>query len=168
MKNFFSVFLILVSYIAQSQDCKYDIKKVDEFTKNTILQTKSETLSKSFNTYTSVSCKKVNDLKYLVIFIENTKLFSVDESKEVMLLTSGDEVIKFNFSQYDISNRKYNSTTGLTTYTITQSLVLSDENFEKLKKSNISKIRIQTTDGNIDSDVKEKWWKKVSELFNCI
>lgn len=151
-----------------AQNCKYEINEVDEFTKKTILETKEQTLSRSFNFYTAFSFKKIDDKKFLKLFISSTSIFSIRENHEIIFITDGDNSVILKFIQSKVSRGKYDSNSRITIWSETFYLPIDEETFQRLSNENILKLRVYTSDGYIDDEVKEKHAKKFKEQIICI
>ena len=163
------LFLIMISSLSvAAQDCKFKKNEVDEFTKQKVLETKQETLSKSGTFYSAITAKKINDQRILEVYFSSLSLFSLYEGKTLMLLTDKGDVIELKFPESKVSDRLYNSAAKTTTWFQTQYFPLNDDTYRKLLSSKINKVRVNSSDGYIDSEVKDKWWKKDQELLKCI
>ena len=85
-----------------------------------------------------------------------------------MLKLENGEVVTLNFVESVVSDVSYISTLKTSVKKITTLVPISDLEFEKLNKSLITDIRVYTTDGYIDDDVKNKRAVKFQELLKCI
>jgi hypothetical protein len=151
--------LILTSTFIYSQDCKYARNEVDEFTKNKVVETKSEWLAPNVG----YSLKKINDSKFLRLEINLFTVFSIRDGAKLMFLTDHDEPITMLFPKYEISR-----VGSASNFYIVEYLELTADLIERFKNEKINKIRFYTTDGYSDRDIKEKRDKKFKELLKCI
>jgi hypothetical protein len=164
----FTTFLSISSF---GQNCKYKTNEVDEFTKNKILETKEELLTVSgmgFGFSTSYNLKKVNENRYLKLNISSPKILTIKAGDEIMFKTNNDNPISLKFSETVILQPQYNSSSRSTIWYEFILIPISDENYTRLLQEPISKLRLYTSDGFIDDEIKDKRDKKLKELLKCI
>lgn len=175
MKKTLLFILLSASTALMSQNCKYKINEVDEFTKSTILETKGGILTMSgmgFGFSTAYSMKKINDIKYLNLHISSPSIFTLREDAEIMFKTNTDHTINFKFPKTLISNYIPGSRIGTSTtpsmYAGSILIPISDDNYERLLAEQILKLRIYMSDGYVDNDIKAKRAKSFQEDLKCI
>lgn len=175
MRKILLSFLFLVSAAMMSQNCKYKTNEVDEFTKNTILETKGGILTMSgmgFGFSAGYSMKKINNTKFLNFFVNNSSVFTLREDDEIMFKTDSDNVISFKYPKTTIPNYVPGTRIGTTTtpsmYSANILIEISDDNYRKLLAEKILKLRVYTSDGYIDNDIKSKRANSFQEALKCI
>ncbi|MBF2709949.1 hypothetical protein [Flavobacterium soyangense] len=167
--------MLLTSTFLFGQNCKYKINEVDEFTKNIILETKAELLTISgmgFGFSSSYSFKKINNNRYLKLGITSPSIFTLRQGRDIMFKTNTEDIISLEFPETIVADYISGSRIGTSTtpsmWTGTILIPISNENYERLLKDKILKVRIYTGDGYIDDDVKEKRANKFQELLKCV
>lgn len=159
MKKNICLILLLTSSLFYSQDCKYQRNEVDQFTKNKVVETKFEWLAEQ----TGYSLLKVDSVKFLKLYVESFKVFSIKDGAKLMFLTDKEEPITIVFPKYDISKRGTSSE-----FYISETITLSDEDFKRFQNEKITKVRYYTTEGYIEKNIKEKRANKFRESLKCI
>ncbi len=175
MKKIILFILLSVSNIAISQNCKYKTNEVDEFTKNTILETKGGILTISgmgLGFSTAFSLKKINNTRYLNFQVISPSIFTLREDDEIMFKTDSENTINFKFPKTIIadyiSGTRIGTSTTPSMWTGKILIPISDENYERLLAETISKLRVYTSDGYVDDDIKGKRAKKLQKYLKCI
>jgi len=148
--------------------------KTDEFTGKKVKETSVENLAQPFkmNGFAyKFSFKKVNDDLYfnLRIMSLSNSVFAIKDG-EVLMLKTADTVIKLSNIEYVIS-KKGGAGGGLSSsYSEGVSIYfpLSKESAELIKQKEIIKIRLYTTDGYSEQDVKVVADKRVKESLALV
>ena len=150
-------------------------KKVDEFTKSSIIRTSWETLTKvdglsmkGLTTYLRFS--KINDVLYLDLKAMDGSVLSVPDGNNIMLMFQNDSIVTIKNQHYEVACMGCGAIglVGSSAYGIQLNNTISDSLLETLKKNQLKKIRIYFRDGYLEDDVKEKHAKiiiKLAELF---
>lgn len=172
MKHLFSLIIIFISTFTYSQKCKYERNEVDEFTKNNILETKSQTFTVSgvmgLGFSSAFSLVKVNDQRYIKLHFSSPAIFSTSEGNELMLKLENDEVIKLYFLKSEVANPTYQEMLKSSVWSLKSSVHIPDDVYETLMKTKINKVRFYLSDGYHDDDVSAKRANKFIEALKCI
>ena len=154
--NFILTLCLLAHQPTYSQSLEED--KVDEFTGNSIKRTSWEILNQTmkFNAFTRIS--EINGNVYLDLKLMTGKVFAIDEGDEFMLKLNNDEILKLQNLKYEITctgcgARGYS---GSQAQGLSVVYLLSKDQIDKLLEFGIMKIRIYTTDGYLEEDLKTK------------
>lgn len=160
MKKLLWIVLIFTGF-GYSQDCKYKKNEIDDFTKKKIIETKSEWLCENV----AYSFKKNDDTKYLRVEIGSFKVFAISDGAKLMFLTDKEDPIVLIFQKYEISR----TTPGaIASQYVSEIINISEDVLKRFQNEKITKVRIYTTDGYIDHDIKEKRFKRFQETLKCI
>lgn len=155
--------LLLVPTMAHSQ--KIIENQVDDFTKNNVIRTSWDPFTRSGRAISFSQFSKINSLYFLYIKI-NLKggPFSVGEGDKLMLMAENDSILTLLNSKYQISCRgcgaigiAYSAMDG-----VELSFHLSESDVQFLLTNKIKKMRLYTTSGYIEEEVKAKF----AETFN--
>jgi hypothetical protein len=154
---------------------KLVVNKTDEFTGKSIKETSVETLAKPFKmsgfAYT-FAFKKENDNLFLNLRLMSmsNSVFSIKDGNILSVKMDNDSVIVLNNQEYAISKTggagggfTSGNSQGTSLY-----FLLSTENIETLKNRKIIKIRVNTTDGYTEQDIKASADKKVKESLRLV
>ena len=162
--KFLPLFLFVFTISAQSQ--KIVKNEIDEFTGAKVLKTSWIVLKPNRN-YTYTRLRKLDTLQVLDLKIVTHEVLSVGESDALMLKSKQGEVLKLYPSEYVISERGGGSTGVM--YSAIQGVSLTffleEENIEWLQKNQISKFRLYTSQGYIETELNEKNNKKFDSLI---
>lgn len=147
----------------------------DEFTGKKIKETSIENLAQPFKmsgfTY-KFSFKKVNDNLYLNLRIMSlsNSVFAIKDG-EVLMLKISDTVLKLSNSDYVISKKGGSGAPGLSSSTcegVSLYFPLTSESVDLLKSKPIVKIRLYTTDGFTEQEIKDVADKKVKNALALV
>ncbi len=148
--------------------------KIDEFTKSAIKETSYESLtSLTFNSSVLSYFKfvKVDSILYLkLLFATGTKVFSVRKDGEMMLKLSNDSILIFDNLKYTISCEGCGSKgiTGSVYEGVELSFVVNNSQYNQLKNYKVAKLRIYTTNGYVESEVKDKHSETILKAISLI
>lgn len=163
------VLLITVNNIS-AQTLKEN--KVDEFTKNTVKRTSWEPISKTGKIYAHVRASKINDNTYLDIrtLFPAVEVFAIKEGEAVMIKLNTDSIITLTIPKGLVSCKGCGSVNiiGSDGYGVELNLELNKEQIESLAKNKVTKIRIYTTDGFVESAIKEKFQETINRVLKLI
>lgn len=167
MKLLLPLLLIYSSAFAQ----KLITNKTDEFTGNKVKETSVENLAQPLSGFSyRFSFKKINDdVLFNLRVISHGSVFAIKDG-EVLMLKTNDSVIKLSNTEYAIS-KKGGAGGGLSSsYSEGVSLYfrLDNEAIELIKNKPIIKVRLYTTDGYTEQDVKSAADKRVKEALALI
>lgn len=164
--------LLIVSTNSFSQ--KLVTNKTDEFTGKKVKETSVETLARPFKmsgfAYT-FSFKKVDDNLYfnLRAMSLSNSVFAIKDG-EVLMLKTADTVLKLSNVEYTISKKggaggglSSGGTEGVSLY-----FLLNSEAVELIKNKPILKVRLYTTEGYTEQDVKSASDKRVKDALGLI
>lgn len=149
--------------------------KTDEFTGKKVKETSIENLAQPFKmsgfAY-KFTFRKVNDNLYfnLRIMSLSNSVFAIKDG-EVLLLKTADTVIKLTNTEYAISKKGGSSGGGLSSAGsegVSLYFLLNNESVEVLKNKPIVKVRLYTTDGYTEQDVKATADKRVKDALALI
>jgi hypothetical protein len=161
--NYFKLFLLSICLIVISNlnlcGQSLEVDEVDEFTKNRVKKTTYETLhtSMKFSAFCRISNINGSEFFELKMMI-GAKVFSINKDQELMLKLDNEEIITIKNLEYAITctgcgAKGFGGSTG---QGIKTSYFLSKEQHEKLKTNKVVKLRIYTSDGYVEGEVKEK------------
>lgn len=154
------IFALFICAIANGQDCKYAVDKIDEFTKDKILELK-ETQFSNYKYSSGYTLKKVNDNRYIVFSIRNSDVFSLPKDNRLMLKTETD-VIELFFPKTIVAEGNQ-----FVWYAYI-SIPINDNVYQKLLIDKLNKIRVYATSGYFEFEVKAKNALKFQENLKCI
>ncbi len=161
---------LFISSFAFAQKIEKDYK--DEFTGSQIIKSDWEYLnnaSKGFSAKFRLS--KIDDLHYLdlkmMIGSSHPKVFSIHEGDKLMFKLSSDVIIELPSLSSEVTCTGSGSTSlvGSAAQGINISYSITEEQFQQLKSTPVAKLRIYTTDGYVENDVKEKHAKTIQKTF---
>lgn len=170
MKKLFTLILFFVTLSTQAQKLS---EHVDEFTGHKIKKTSVDYLRESFTFSIAVSIQQINDDYFMVaaINIGTNKYFSISEGTELMFKLENGEVVTLKALESQVSTRGGAYTgrfAGSNAVGLTGKYLLSEENMEAFKRSNVAKIRIYTTDKYYDDEVKSSKADAVKKAVTLI
>ena len=158
--------LILLCFpmIGFGQKCKYQKNETDKFTKSEIKITKEKILWKNpmgGNTL-SFYVSSVDKEKFITIRYSQGSVFTVKSGESLTLLLENDESVSLITDNSVVSDYSGSSWFAYTTYSIPKNSI------SLLSQYNVTDIRIQTSDGYIDKEVKGKKQSRINEHLKCI
>lgn len=157
MKAIILFFACLLTMAANSQ--KIVENKVDEFTKHAVKRTDYE---KAFQTFKGnmmhVALKKIDSTKFLSMKLMLGGVFSIREGQELMFKMKDGSIVSFQNLKYAITCAGCGAVSfiGSTGEGIESDYLTDDDKLNKLTAQLITKIRVYTSSGYIEEDVKEK------------
>lgn len=164
MKHLSILISLCISFACNAQTIKEN--QVDEFTKNKVIRTSWEPLCKSGNIYAHVRASKINDqlyidLKFMLagsLKIGGT-IFSIADGPKIMLKLSNDTIVTLVNPKYEIACRGCGAVNliGSEEYGVFLKIPVEDSQLDFITSYGIAKMRIYTTDGYVESDIKEKF-----------
>lgn len=163
------IFFCLLQFFGISQTITEN--NIDEFTKNKVVRTTWEPICKSKNIYAHVRGSKINDIYTLDIKIMNGgSVFAIKNGPNIMFKSISDSVIVLDVPKYEISCRGCGAINiiGSDGQGVALYIPIEKEVVEYLIKNPVKKMRIYTTDGYVESDLKEKFQETLSNIFRLI
>ena len=167
MKKLF-LLIVLVSVFGFSQkDCKFKINKIDDFTKEKYILTDNKVASFDMQENQILFYFLSNKENYLGVKISFSGHHSIiiNQNQSISLLFDNGNVIDLKNTNIEAGKLKGNG--GLLSSTDFDILFVLNEDLVNSLKTKIVKIRVNTTDGFKDFDVKEKRYNKILETLNC-
>ena len=172
MKKIILLFMMLAGLTMSAQKCKYAKNEVDKFTNKTIVETKEDAFVISgmgLGFSVGYSLYKSDNNKYLKLRLTDSgSLFAIREGNEIMFKLENGNVINLKFIESQIADSSYNSGLKATFHKIITLVPITNEEIDQFKNNKLTDIRIYTTDGYVDKEVKEKRAKIFQELLKCI
>lgn len=165
------LFLLLFFSATLSNAQKISENYIDDFTKNHIKRTDWEALTFEMKAVTHYRLSKIDDQYFFQLKIMlGDVFFSINENEELMLKLSNEEIVTLKNLKYTTTCVGCGSTgfNGSKAQGIYVSYNLSNENFQSLKENKVSKIRISTSKGLIDLDIKVKKADTLIEVLKLI
>ena len=146
--------------------------EVDEFTKASIKTTSWETITYSgrFVAYASIS--KIDETYYLNlrVMLPSSEVFSIDKGDELMIKTATDSIITLYNLKYEISctgcGAKGLLGSGVPGMEVKYKIPSEIVSF--LLNTRINKLRIYTTDGYAEGDIKDKNAETLIKLLKLV
>lgn len=171
MKQILPLLILSISVNAQ----KVTTDKKDQFTGLAVKETSVEQLAHplKMNGFAyNFSTKKVDDKYYfnLRMMSLNKEVFAINKDSKLMILLKNDSVITLLAPSFVISG-KGKAGSGLSAGNaegLSIDYLISKEEIELLASSDIAKIRVYTSDGYTEQDIKETASKKVKKAFSLI
>jgi hypothetical protein len=158
MKYLIGLLFLSLSFVIKAQTIKENT--IDEFTKKKVMRTSWDLICRSvkLTAYTSVS--KINDDIFISLkLMPGLGVFSISEGDEFLLKLANDSIVKLKCLKYTISCIGCGAIgfMGSGTQGISVDYPISVEQYNRLLDDKINKIRIYTSNGYIESGIKEKF-----------
>jgi hypothetical protein len=154
---------------------KLELNELDEFTGVSVKRTSWEYFTRGMKNKTSsyFRISKLDSTYYfdLKIALQPSKVFSISDGEKIMLMLDDKTVYKLDNLEYTVSSTGAGAIglSGSGMYGVNISCISAeDRNFEKLKTNLITKVRIYTTDGYVEDEVKEDFAKKVMTAISLV
>jgi hypothetical protein len=161
---------ILLNVAAFGQNCKLKTDKVDEFTGEVLKETKDVSLlsgTLGFGLGLEVKAVNKNGLKYLDIHLSDKQRLAVDKGAAFYFKTTSGEIIELSFYEFAVSKSR-NYADSQAREDLYNFLILDDQSLQKLKASDIEKIRFVGVDGYIEKEVSRKNRGDLKAILACI
>lgn len=160
--------LLLVSIPIYSQ--KIVENKVDEFTKKSIVRTDWEKISSTSELYLNVRVNKIDSISFLELRFFTNGVASIDKNHDISFMLDNGEIINLHSAQYEISNYGDGAIgiVGSNVLGLGIECLLTETDIEKFKNHTITKVRINTSVGYFQNDVKSKFSEKFKGLFQLV
>ena len=172
MKKYTQLALLLILFSTNLFAQKIKQREIDEFTKNKVVRTSWETINSDLKFTCSIRGTIINDSYYLdfKIMMGMGGVFAIPDGESIMLLLENEEVIKIHNPEHTISSVGEGATgmMGSGSDGVFLSCKVAHEQLKSISASNISKVRIYTTDGYVESDINKRKAKKAKKLVELL
>jgi len=172
MKKYIQLALLLILFSTSLFAQKIKKREVDKFTKNKVVKTSWETINADLKFTCSIRGTKINESYYLdfKIMMGMGGVFAVPDGESIMLLLENEEVIKIHNPEHTISSVGAGATgmMGSGSDGVFLSCKVAQEQLESIAKSNITKVRIYTTDGYVEANINNRKAKKANKVIDLI
>ncbi|WP_139150357.1 hypothetical protein [Flagellimonas zhangzhouensis] len=145
--------------------------EVDEFTGSRVIESSWESLTKNSSLYSYVRFRKIDDEVFLNFkFMIGNKVFSVDKGEVLYLKFVDDEIVKLFNAEYQLSNFGDGAIGIVGSQMLGVELICLIDNtiLLKLKEKNLDKIRVYTSKGYAETNIKSKQALKLNELARLL
>lgn len=157
------ILLLIIANFSFAQNCKLKVDKIDDFTKEKIIETKRNDFSRG----SEIWFESKGSVKRIGFYFQLFPFFSVDETSKIILLDKDGISKEINITKHLICNSSYNSSIKSIIHYLAFTINLESEISEFIKNNSIVKMRFKTKQGDFDFDIKEKNLTKIKELINC-
>lgn len=163
-----SLFMLPLCYAQEIEK-----NEVDEFTGNRVITTSWEKLTYKMSFVSYARFKVIDDDIYLNVKMMqgNGSVFAIAEEAKLMLMFEDKSVLELQSLTYEIASRGAGAIglAGSNAHGINATYVTGQDDWlSVLQKELITKVRIYTTDGYIDTDVRNKDAIKIRAAANLI
>ncbi len=162
MKKIF--LLLIIANFSFAQNCKFKVDKIDDFTKDRIIETKRNDISRGCEIW----FESKGTEQYIGFSYQLFPFFSVDETSKIILLDNNGVSKEIKITKYMVCSSFYNSTLKTNIHFLAFSIKLDNNIKDFIKNNSILKMRLTTKQGDFDFDIKDKNLKKVKESINCL
>jgi len=145
--------------------------EVDEFTGVSIKQSSFERLNWDYDFTVYARLTKTGNQYWLDIkMIQAGKVFAIDKGDELMLKLDDGNVVKLKNKEFTVTCRGCGAagSGGSSAPGLQVHYLLQENEFNQLLHSAITKLRIHTTDGYLESPVKQKYDKKFKRSMELV
>lgn len=165
MKIFNLVLIILLfTHTAISQTIAEE--SIDEFTGSSIKRSSWETFNQSMKFIGHFRISKIDSIFYFDLkMMRGDKVFSISEGSDLMFKLDNNEIVTVKALTTEITCTGcgaigFNGSTG---QGIQISYLLSSDQLKLLKEHKVVKVRVYTTDGYLEDEIKEKFIDRISK-----
>lgn len=164
---------LLCTYTITSSAQKIVKNTIDEFTKSKIVNTDYEALKQSFKASWQYRFRLVDNtlILDLVVVLGGGTVFSVKEGQKFMLKMKDEQIITLENHEYTITSRSgayAGSFGGSNAMGLTLHFIVNKEQQEILNTGELSKIRLYTSDGYIEDEIKSNKAETFRQCLNLI
>lgn len=160
-------FTLITLNFTFSQECKFRKNEIDDFTKKKVLVLKESVLASDFseNSVTAELNSNSNIYINFLVRFSGHKALVITEKNKLILLLKNDEVLE---TYVNPSNGKLIGNGGLMSYTdFNINFNMTEEILLKISTIGVKKIRLETSEGNKDFEVKDKRNEQFLKSINC-
>ncbi|MEZ3441533.1 hypothetical protein [Alistipes sp.] len=163
-KLFFALVLIVMHEHSFSQ--KITVDKIDDFTGAHIVETSYAKISDGFN----CTLRKIDGRCYFsTAYNCGDEIYSAKEGAEFMLKLNDGEIIILNNLEYAVADYWSSGAPAyLSHFVLKTEYLLSPSQVAQLQSTEISVVRLYTSEGYIERIVSERNAKRLLKLFNLI
>jgi hypothetical protein len=164
------ILIILVNITLRSIAQKLEENKKDDFTNDSIKHTSWETFCSSFTINSHFRMSQINNQKTFDVKIMLDKMFFIDEDAKMMLKLASGEVVTLQ----NLKAAKTCSGCGAIGFRGSEApgievvYPMTKEDVEKLKANKVVKVRIYTSLGYLEEDVKDKNSEKIGKSLTLL
>jgi hypothetical protein len=162
MKKIF--LLLIVANFSFAQNCKFKVDKIDDFTKERIIETKRNDISRGCEIWFESKAKE----EFIGFYYQLFPFFSVDDTSKIILLDNNGVSNEIKITKYMVCSSFYNSSLKTNIHFLAFSIKLDNSIKDFFKNNSILKMRLTTKQGDFDFDIKDKNFKKVRESLICM
>lgn len=172
MKKFL-IFTSCIFFITNASAQKIEEKKIDEFTKSSIIRTSWETLTRGtmkdpLQSYARIS--RINNSTILDLKLMAGSVISIEKDARIMLKLENDSVVTLLYPKYQISCTGCGAVgfVGSAAQGLFLQIPLTSDIVALLLNLRVAKIRVYLNGGYVENEVKEKFgdtFKKQLELI---
>lgn len=134
--------------------------KVDDFTKAKVKRTTWEPICREAGFYAYAKASSINDQNILSIkFMGKGSVYSISEKDQIMIMLQNDSIISLNCMKYTLSCKGCGATglVGSNAYGISADYAFTSEQRDFLINNKVKKIRVYTSVGYSEGEIKEKF-----------
>lgn len=157
--------LLMATAWSYGQECRFELKEVDSFTKTRKLQTKLQPLARKGAENISASFLQLDNFKYLMFryHVNGIQSIVVGTSNKLSLMLNDNTVLDLTPAKITTGDvNAYSQTSIVVGYPITI------ENLNKIRSVGFKKVRFSSTRSFYDFDVtKEKWVAELNNNIDC-
>lgn len=133
--------------------------KIDEFTKDSVKRTSYEALNNSSNFTASFRISKINGTEYFDLKIMlGGSVFSIGKGQKLMFKLYNDSIVELSNIEYSLSRKGCGAKgfIGSAAEGVKTSYLLGKNEHAIFAEHKIIKLRVYTTNGYVENDIKEK------------
>lgn len=167
-KLIFLLVFCTVASIASAQDCQYEINIIDEFTgiRHVITYTAMATplkQQKKEHIGISISMELIDSMYYVRLQSFTLKSVFIEQNQLAYFKLNNDSIIQLPSLNTNLKPELINNC-----YVITQRYPIEKNLLSSISEIGIKKIRMQTTEGNINSDMSDTGMTNIRQFIKCI
>lgn len=170
----FLITFLIIPYLAISQpaNCKWALDEVDEFTKDHKKFTQWKSLYDLMGTGWYVQFRVIDqsialDLKVSIDLFHN-RTICISEGDQWMFKLSNDSIVTLRAIKTDCAIVSPVGSQGLFRHQLVNSFTVAPEQIDLFFTHPVSKVRLNTSDGHFDQDIKPAGMRRFTELAWCV
>jgi len=166
----FIILAIFATISIKSFGQKLEENKKDDFTNAVVKRTSWETLTASLSETAYFRISQINGAESFDLKLMLYKIFYIGKDAELLLKLANGEVVSLKNLEYTITCKGCGAAgfAGSAAEGIQVTYPMSSEQVEKLKANKIVKIRINTSMGDVEDDIKDKRAEKIIKSLGLI
>lgn len=158
--------LCLSASLCLSSQCVYIKNEVDEFTGLKVKETEDASLYYTLFGQMKVSFRAIDDNYYLKLYFSSSSIWSISEGSELMLKLQDSSIVSVKCVERVVADYIVSGSStlwyGYIKFNITKADLIN------LGTKDLLKLRLYTTDGYIEKDIKAAKTQSIKELATCI